>query len=83
MIFASFFSADSRRSHFSDDVRTLIDPRLRDEAERFRLRFTCGDCVHFAEERRACANGYPTDSHLEIDLERAESLEFCKEFELV
>jgi len=39
--------------------------------------------VHFAAERRACANGYPTQAHLAIDLERAESLEFCKEFELV
>jgi len=39
--------------------------------------------VHFAAERRACANGYPTDAHLEVDLERADSLEFCKEFELV
>jgi len=64
-------------------VRTPVDLRLREEAARFHLRFTCGDCVHFAAERRACANGYPTEAHLEIDLERAESLEFCKEFELV
>jgi len=64
-------------------VRTLIDSRLREEATRFQLRFTCEACVHFAAERRACANGYPTDAHLEVDLERAESLEFCKEFELV
>jgi hypothetical protein len=64
-------------------VRTPIDRKLREEAARFQLRFTCEDCVHFAAERRACANGYPTQAHLEVDLERAESLEFCKEFELV
>jgi len=64
-------------------VRTPIDLRLREEVARFQLRFTCEDCVHFAAERRACANGYPNQSHLEVDLERAETLEFCKEFELV
>ncbi|HYQ44958.1 MAG TPA: hypothetical protein VER11_23390 [Polyangiaceae bacterium] len=64
-------------------MRTLVDLRLREEAARFGLRFTCEDCVHFAAERRACANGYPTLAHLDIDLDRAESLEFCKEFELV
>jgi len=64
-------------------VRTPVDPRLREEVARFELRFTCPHCVHFAAERRACANGYPTHAHLEVDLERAEHLEFCKEFELV
>jgi hypothetical protein len=64
-------------------VRTLIDPKLRHEAKLFGLRFTCEDCVHFAVERRACANGYPTRPHLGVDLEAQESLEFCKEFELV
>jgi len=64
-------------------VRTLVDARLREEARGFRLRFTCEDCVHFAADRRACANGYPTNAHLDVDLERRESLEFCKEFELL
>jgi hypothetical protein len=64
-------------------VRTLIDQNLRQEAKRFELRFTCGDCAHFASERRACAHGYPTVAHLEVDLEAEASLEFCKEFELV
>ena len=64
-------------------MRTLIDPRLRDEAKRFELRFTCEDCAHFAADRRACANEYPTRAHLGVDLEAQESLEFCKEFELV
>ena len=64
-------------------MRTLIDLRLREEAERFQLRFTCVDCVHFEPERRACANEYPTQAHLDVDLEQQGSLEFCKEFELV
>ena len=64
-------------------MRTPVDAQLREEAERFQLRFTCEHCVHFAAERRGCANGYPTQAHLEIDLEASAELEFCKEFELV
>lgn len=64
-------------------MRTLVDSRLREEARRFELRFTCEACVHFAEARRACANEYPTQAHLGVDLEQRESLEFCKAFELV
>ncbi len=63
-------------------MRTPVDPQLREEAQRFELRFTCEHCVHFAADRRACANEYPTHAHLGIDLERSVSLEFCKEFEL-
>jgi hypothetical protein len=64
-------------------MRTLIDAQLRDEAQRFALKFTCEDCAHFATEARACAHGYPTHAHLAVDLEVDASLEFCKEFELV
>ena len=64
-------------------MRTLIDARLRSEAKQFDFRYTCENCVHFVSEANACANGYPTAPHLGIELERAESLEFCKEFELV
>ena len=64
-------------------MRTKVDSQLREEAARFKLRFTCEACVHFAAERRACANEYPTLAHLGIDLESVASLEFCKEFELV
>jgi hypothetical protein len=63
-------------------VRTRVDSLLREEAQRFQLRFTCEHCVHFAAERRACANEYPTHAHLGIDLGNSEALEFCKEFEL-
>jgi hypothetical protein len=61
---------------------TLVDSRLRGEAQRFALRFGCEDCVHFAPEMRACGNGYPTQPHLQIDLARVHSLEFCKDFEV-
>jgi hypothetical protein len=64
-------------------VRTPVDLQLREEARRFQLRFTCGDCVHFEAEQRVCANGYPTNPHLDVDLQQRASLEFCKEFELV
>ena len=64
-------------------MRTLIDARLRGEAKQFELRYTCEDCVHFVSEHGACANGYPTQAHLGVQLESADSLEFCKEFELV
>lgn len=64
-------------------MRTPVDPQLREEAQRFQLRFTCEHCVHFDSERRACANEYPTRAHLNVDLEHSVSLEFCKEFELV
>ena len=64
-------------------MRTPVTPQFRAEVERFHLRFTCESCVHFEPERRACANGYPNGAHLEPNLESCESLEFCKEFELV
>ena len=59
-----------------------VDGQLRGEARQFRLRFGCEDCAHFAPEARACGNGFPTAPHLGVDLERAESLEFCKAFEV-
>lgn len=59
-----------------------VDERLRAEAEQYRLRFGCESCAHFAPESRSCSNGFPTAPHLQIDLGRVESLEFCKAFEL-
>lgn len=59
-----------------------VDEQLRLEALRFGLRFCCESCVHFAPETARCGNGYPTAPHRSIDLARAESLEFCKEFEV-
>jgi hypothetical protein len=61
---------------------SLVDERLRQEAEQFALRFGCESCVHFAPEARACGNGYPTRPHLGVQLSRVSTLEFCKDFEL-
>lgn len=60
-----------------------VDEQLRAEAKRFELRFGCESCAHFAPETRACGNGYPTLPHLGVDLARVQSLEFCKDFEVV
>jgi len=59
-----------------------VDQRLRQEARQFELRFGCESCAHFAPESGSCGNGYPTEPHLYIDLQRVDSLEFCKEFEV-
>jgi len=64
-------------------VKTRVDPRLREEAERFELRFTCEHCVHFEPERSGCAHGYPTAPHRGVVLALEREIEFCKEFELV
>jgi hypothetical protein len=62
---------------------SLVDQRLREEAQRFALRFGCESCAHFAPESQSCGNGYPTKPHLAIDLQQVDALEFCKEFEVV
>jgi hypothetical protein len=61
-------------------VKTLVDARLIDEAERFALRFSCEDCAHFAGE--SCVHGYPTTLHRRALLRPGSVLSFCKEFEL-
>jgi redox-sensitive bicupin YhaK (pirin superfamily) len=61
---------------------STVDLRLRDEALRFALRFSCESCAHFAPETLACGNGFPTHPHRGVDLSRVQSLEFCKAFEL-
>jgi hypothetical protein len=65
-------------------VRTLVDPRLRDEAERFSFRFACDDCVHFDELGRegagCCSLEYPAAPRRNALAH--EHLELCKEFEL-
>lgn len=61
-------------------MRTLVDDRFREEARRFKLRFTCDSCAYFAPEREACSEGYPTAEHRSDDLQRAEIV-FCKLFE--
>jgi hypothetical protein len=63
-------------------MRTLVDQSLRDEADRYRLRFTCGNCANYDAERRSCVFEYPIESHEHVDLERVTHLYFCKSFEL-
>lgn len=61
-------------------MRTPVDERLRSEARRFALRFSCADCVH-RDAADACSLGFPVEEHARPDLERPE-LVFCKAFEL-
>lgn len=59
-------------------MKTDVDQRLRDEAERFQLRFRCEDCVHF--EGETCSHGYPTEPHRQSLV--APIVFFCKEHEM-
>lgn len=61
-------------------MKTLIDQRLRTEAERFRLRFSCEHCAHFDEDAGKCAEGYPNEEHTDGSL-RGEQVLFCKLWE--
>lgn len=61
---------------------TRVDDRLRQEARRYRLAFTCESCQAFDREHVRCAYGFPTAPHHQVDLDRAEFLSFCKAFEL-
>jgi hypothetical protein len=61
-------------------MKTYINERLRNEAQRYGLRFACEDCVHFDAERAACGNGWPPSPRRgALDLTE---IEFCKELEL-
>lgn len=63
-------------------MRTVVDDALCQEAALYRLRFGCEHCSHFESERRTCAEGFPNGPHLDVKLEEATVLEFCKSFEL-
>lgn len=63
-------------------MQTPIDEQLRSEAKAYGFCFGCERCVHFVPDTRRCAHEYPTAPHLGIDLERQETLVFCKHFEL-
>jgi hypothetical protein len=63
-------------------VKSAIDARLRREHAVFRLRFSCGDCVHFDPERARCSNEFPVEAHLAAELNGRDELWFCKAFEL-
>ncbi|HVK67894.1 MAG TPA: hypothetical protein VM694_25715 [Polyangium sp.] len=59
-----------------------VDERLRQEARRFRLVFTCGDCAQYDPEGDRCSLGYPHVMHKEPDLDARDEVVFCKTFEL-
>ena len=63
-------------------MRSLVDAAFRAQASEYRFRFGCETCAHFDPESRSCANGYPTEPHLDLDIERSREILFCKEFEL-
>jgi hypothetical protein len=63
-------------------MRTFVDDRLRLEAERHALRYSCEHCAHFDVVGRGCAEGYPNTAHRERAIDGEPSLEFCKSFEL-
>lgn len=63
-----------------------MSPQFREEAERYRLAFTCEACLHFCPERATCAIQYPPDPHRAeraASLADGERLYFCKMFEAV
>lgn len=64
-------------------MKSRVDARLRQESERWALMFGCEVCAHFDPESGSCVNGYPNRVHRQRNLTHQESLEFCKEFELV
>ena len=59
-----------------------IDDRFRLEAKTYCLRFTCESCSWFDAERLVCSHSYPNEQHRAVDLDKAERVVFCKEFEL-
>jgi hypothetical protein len=63
-------------------MKTSVDSRLRQEAERFALRFECEDCAHFEEGSGRCAEGFPNDVHRAGRLDGSDRIVFCKRFEL-
>jgi len=62
---------------------TQVDPRFREEAERFALRFACEDCIWYDAEAQRCSHAYPNEAHRRVDLDAVHHVTFCKEFELV
>ena len=59
-----------------------VDRQLRDEAKRFSLVFTCRRCAHFDAATSRCSLDFPVAPHLDVDLETADQVTFCKAFEL-
>ncbi|HMY17760.1 MAG TPA: hypothetical protein PKA58_15660 [Polyangium sp.] len=60
----------------------IVDDRLREEARRFRLVFTCGECAQYDPDHDRCSLEYPHTMHQAADLDHASDVTFCKAFEL-
>jgi len=73
-------------------VRQRVDDRLLVEIERWKLRFTCPDCVHYMGAPRGdvggkqtgCAHLWPNAEHDRVPdaASIGKELVFCKEFDL-
>lgn len=61
-------------------MESVVDERLKAEVARFRLRFSCDDCVHF-DPGAGCSQGFPSSEHRASSLEGRRSVVFCKMFE--
>jgi len=59
-----------------------VDERLRQEARRYRLVFSCDECAQYDPEGDRCSLGYPHADHKSADLDHREDVIFCKAFEL-
>jgi hypothetical protein len=59
-----------------------VDERLREEARRFGLVFSCGDCAQFDPDGERCSLGFPNEAHRDADLDHRDEVTFCKAFEL-
>lgn len=65
-------------------MHLAMDRILREEIGRFRLAFTCEDCVHFHASDDACDLLYDPTPHRRATVEAladGEPLSFCKMFE--
>lgn len=61
---------------------TPVDDRLREEADRYRLRFGCEHCFAWNDETGRCSHEFPNDEHVGVEALRSDRVVFCKEFEL-
>jgi hypothetical protein len=70
-------------------MRTLVDLRLRVEAEKFAFRFACDDCAHFDASASTCSLSFEAAPRRDGLESRASDMpldathvELCKTFEL-
>ena len=63
-------------------LKTAVDARLREQAARFSLRFSCEDCCHHGAsgDRTFCSMGFPAEPMRAAPA--TDELAFCKSFEL-